>query len=371
MDHSALVRQRLNYNETAVYRDPFTFEEEVATTRSPANRSASPRSPAIGSPITGSPATGSLATRLGATGSSSTFSPLTSRRQKCDRTECKENTENLLASKSKVTDQMLQIIDVNTQLRLENDALKKENLDLRSQCNAAKRQKTSVSKECQREVREIYKSLRSKDLIVGFIIENDIQSRFSSGINQDVVYTIVDEVLKSNAPGRYYKEEVIECCRIYHKSLKDSKARELNGRKELHKKQTARSRILNKKSKRRTSALLHMDNWSPSQKETMKKVLTTEYVSSEEEISQPSSPYKNAGCVRKVRFLPWRSEQVIKNHITLERAFWDKVASPQQKLSRIPIIRSEPSTSIRKVPEDIPEWALKEVSSSDDEYYNK
>lgn len=49
-------------------------------------------------------------------------------------------------------------------------------------------------------------------------------------------------------------------------------------------------------------------SWLEATKTEIGKTLTNDYMSSEEELEYPPSPHKNAGYVRGIRKLYWKSE---------------------------------------------------------------
>lgn len=113
--------------------------------------------------------------------------------------------------------------------------------------------------------------------------------------------------------------------KVYYKTVKDKSTRQRRGTVVKQQQQNKRSRIMRKKIDRRAKAL-ELSTWADAPKKEMALTLTAEYISSEEELEYPPSPYKNVGYVRTVRKLYWRPNHVTSRLSILDNMYWDKIA---------------------------------------------
>lgn len=286
------------------------------------------------------------------------------RKLKCS--DCKKYrayVHDLLKSKSDLADDYQNAQKEISKLKTQNTELSFQMKELSTR--NTRRPAVTVTKQCQNHVRAVYKGLIKTAEFHGYITDSGLESLFSGYHNKGVTSKIADEVLSSSE--NFSRQEAMECCRIYHKSLKDHATRARKGRTEHHKQQSLRSKVLGKKRDRRTRALDNV-NWSPNSKANMSTYLNPQYVSSEEEITNPPSPYKACGHVRKVRMLNWRSDALNEKNMQLEKHFWSECASSKEKASRVPVIREAGTVSTRKIPNDISPWAKMNISSESEFY---
>ena len=82
----------------------------------------------------------------------------------------------------------------------------------------------------------------------------------------------------------------------------------------------------------------------------MALTLRAEYISSEEELEYPPSPYKNIGYVRTVRKLYWRPNHVTSRLSILDNMYWDKIASGKEKVAKTLVLRDTGMFSDRRPP---------------------
>ncbi|XP_068691096.1 uncharacterized protein [Montipora foliosa] len=195
-----------------------------------------------------------------------------------------------------------------------------------------------LSKELTANVREVYKSLTGAD---GEKLAWDVSKSFADPINK----TVNDELLNGirSTDPETPTNTVKAAMRVHFKT-----------KKRQHKKRTN-----HKKALRESTSINEAD------KEKFRSVLTADYMSSEESLSEPDSqdagdtsgsdqdvPKKKKLCVRP---LPWRSVEVNTLIVRLDRKIIRK-RTPRSSWMSMERTVGPPST--REAPEDAPEFAL-------------
>ncbi|XP_068717266.1 NKAP family protein CG6066-like [Montipora capricornis] len=217
-----------------------------------------------------------------------------------------------------------------------------------------------LSKELTANVREVYKSLTGAD---GEKLAWDVSKSFADPINK----TVNDELLNGirSTDPETPTNTVKAAMRVHFKTKKrQQKVVANNKQNEFLKEQQKRSRK-NMKRTNRKKALRESTSINEADKEKFRSVLTADYMSSEESLSEPDSqdagdtsgsdqdvPKKKKLCVRP---LPWRSVEVNTLIVRLDRKIIRK-RTPRSSWMSMERTVGPPST--REAPEDAPEFAL-------------
>lgn len=248
----------------------------------------------------------------------------------------------------------------------ENELLKKRIEELEAKTS---RSRTQVPKDCQSDLRKMYKALSQSPDFLGFYTIAD-----GSGLTHPINVTVKEKLLtemRAVHGDKYSVNDITEAIKVYYKSRKSDSTRRVKGTLDKHRHLCKRSKIIKKKCERRRKALSAV-SWDQKTREYVSKTLSADYISSEEDEPNPPEMYKDSTCVKRVKTLPWRSQWITARHIDLDIFYWGKFASPQEKRCRTPVLRDSEhgEFSSRPAPDHAPSDDSSWIVSREDQPFD-
>ncbi len=211
------------------------------------------------------------------------------------------------------------------------------------------RKKPPINIPCHRQVRHVTKSLRKDGH------EFDLNSNIQAPHNQQHLQRIVKNAQASRE--KFPVAEVIEAAKIHFNSLKAERIREEHGFKSKHRKGSRNGARKFKKLQHRLHGL-RSDKCplSADDQEKAQLIMKRDYMSSDEDELETN---ENGQRCRRVRHLPWMSD--LANHYknVCQDVYEKHVLLKRDVKKYQPLIRDENcAISDRRVPKDIPSWAV-------------
>ncbi|XP_022102685.1 uncharacterized protein LOC110985748 isoform X2 [Acanthaster planci] len=243
---------------------------------------------------------------------------------------------------------------LEAQLKKQNEELQDIKRNMRCAAANSGSKRVAVPRECSQAVREVYGKLY-KDGTGGF----NLSLTKTCQENELVVSTIVREVRSLHGREKWTCDQVRKAAKTYFSSLRDRKRRVDGGTYERHAKAAKKRSRKFRKLQRRQSAMRNSD-LSEDMKRQLNEVMTIDFMSSEESMSEDEEEGASRNKTRRLLKLPWERSKLTSLKHKLDSQFAKTAPPVVSRLLPEFVISNVPSS--RPPPASAPSWAVRPLN---------
>ncbi|XP_022085781.1 uncharacterized protein LOC110976636 [Acanthaster planci] len=237
------------------------------------------------------------------------------------------------------------------QLKKQNEELQEIRQNMRQGEVNSRGKRVAVPRECSQSVRDVYGKLY-RDGIGGFNLAQIKTSRE----NEETISTLTREIRTLHGREKWSSAQIRKAAKTYFTSLRDKQRRMERGTYDQHALAAKRRSRKFRKLQRRQSALKTLQASQELKKEAL-EVLTIDYMSSEESMSEGEED-RSSGCkTRRLLKLPWERSKLASLKHKLDAHFAKTAPAVVSRLLPEFVISNVPSS--RPPPSGAPSWAVR------------